>query len=323
MKLAVNHSIISSDSLRDTLNGLYAIGNVQQCRFLQNGLNDTYAVKTASDNYILRIYKSHWRNKEEILFEVELLTHLNRKKIPVSSPVPTANNEYLFGIDAPEGLRFAVLFTYANGEYSDDEAHCALFGKEVAKMHVAMDDFQSSRTRFHLDLSHLLNEPLQKIHPFLSHRPHDIDYLEGLSKDLRSRIEMMATELDWGLCHGDLHGGNVHYSGDTLTQFDFDCGGWGWRAYDVSVFLWNTVSTKSKEAYENKKWTIFLNAYQKVRPLSDRDIKAIPLFVAARDIWLMGLHTGNAHIWGSWQNDHYFDQHVKFLRDWCEYHGIV
>jgi Ser/Thr protein kinase RdoA (MazF antagonist) len=296
---------------------------VKECRFLVNGLNDTYVVKTAVDKYILRIYKSHWRNKEDILFEVELLNYLKMKGIFVSSPVPRKNKEYLFGIDAPEGLRFAVLFTYADGGYSEDEEKCALFGEEVARMHLVLDEFQSVRTRFEIDLTHLLNEPLRAIHPFLSHRPEDFNFLETLSVELRNRIENISTDLDWGLCHGDLHGGNVHFNENTLTQFDFDCGGYGWRAYDVSVFLWNKVMVKSKDGFENKSWTVFINAYQKIKPLSNTDLKAIPVFVAIRDIWLMGLHTGNAHIWGCWQNDHYFNKHIKFLRDWCEHQGIV
>ncbi len=323
MKWDINHSVISSNSLLQAISELYSIGGATECRFLSNGLNDTYLVKTALDKHILRVYKSHWRSKEDILFELELLNHLKLKGLSVSSPVPRTNKEYLFDIDAPEGMRYAVLFTYAEGEYSKDEQKCALFGEEVARMHLAMDEFHSDYARFEIDLNHLLQQPLQAIHPFLSHRPEDFTYLETLAADLRSRIEHLSPYLNWGFCHGDLHGGNVHFQDTTLTQFDFDCGGNGWRAYDVSVFLWNMVTGKSKDAFENKMWAPFINSYQQVKPLSDADLKAIPLFVAIRDIWLMGLHTGNAHIWGGWQNDHYFNRQLKFLRDWCEHHGIV
>lgn len=318
-----NHSVVSSNSLLDLVSELYPIGEVKDCRFLVNGLNDTYLVKTSTEQYVLRIYKAHWRTKADILFEVELLNELKGKGISVSSPVPTKNNEYLHDLQAPEGLRYMVLFTYADGEYSEAEDKSEWFGEEVARMHLAMDDFKSEHTRFEIDLNHLLDEPLQNIRPFLSHRPEDFDYLQTLSVELRSRIEELSHDLEWGVCHGDLHGGNVHFHEDTLTQFDFDCCGYGYRSYDVSVYLWNKVMHKEKDAFENKNWTLFINSYQKIKPLSSTELSAIPLFVAIRDIWLMGLHTGNAPIWGAWQNDHYFNEHIKFLRNWCEAQGIV
>lgn len=318
-----NHSVVSSNSLLILVNKLYSIGEVKECRFLVNGLNDTYIVKTLAEQYVLRIYKAHWRTKADILFEVELLNDLKTKGISVSSPVPTKNDEYLYDLLAPEGLRYMVLYTYADGEYSEAEDKCELFGEEVARMHLAMDEFKSEHARFEIDLNHLLDEPLQNIRPFLSHRPEDFNYLETLSVELRSRIEELSHDLEWGVCHGDLHGGNVHFQEDTLTQFDFDCCGYGYRSYDVSVYLWSKVMFKDKEAFENKNWTLFIHSYQKIKPLSSTELSAVPIFVAIRDIWLMGLHTGNAPIWGAWQNDHYFDEHLKFLRNWCEVQGIV
>lgn len=43
------------------------------------------------------------------------------KGVSVSSPVLMKNNEYLYDLEAPEGLRHMVLFTYADGEYSEEE----------------------------------------------------------------------------------------------------------------------------------------------------------------------------------------------------------
>lgn len=46
---------------------------------------------------------------------------------------------------------------------------------------------------------------------------------------------------------------------------------------------------KDKDAFENKNWTLFIHSYQKIKPLSSTEIRAVPIFVAIRDIWLMGL----------------------------------
>jgi Ser/Thr protein kinase RdoA (MazF antagonist) len=322
LKLPVNHSVISSDALVLAITDLYDLGDVMECRFFSNGLNDTYKIKTASEKYILRIYKSHWRNRQDVLFEVQLLNHLNERDIPVSAPVNRKNGDFVIDIDAPEGPRFAVLFTYVEGGYSDEKEKCALYGEHVAKMHLAMNGFQSVHARFRIDLVHLLEQPLQPIRAALSHRPEDIAYLESLSTVLSNRINELSSSLDWGVCHGDLHGANVHFHENSLMHFDFDCGGFGWRAYDVSVFLWAKVRGRGKEHFHNEQWDVFLESYQKRKALSEFDLTAIPLFVAIREIWLMGLHTGNSHVWGGWQDDHYFNTNLQFLKDWCEQHSI-
>ncbi|UQZ32665.1 hypothetical protein C2I18_03280 [Paenibacillus sp. PK3_47] len=323
LKLPVYHSVISSEAILPVIKELYEIGDTLECRFISNGLNDTYTVKTSSGKYILRIYKAHWRSKPDIDFEIEMLNHLYRKDIPASVPVIRKSGEYLIELDAAEGQRFAVLFTYAEGGYSDQQESCGLYGEQVARMHLALDDFKSGQGRFALNLNHLLEQPLEKIQGHLLHRPKDMDYLKSTAQLLTGLVEEISSMLDWGACHGDLHGGNVHFHEESLMHFDFDCGGFGWRAYDISVFLWAKVRGKEKEHFENERWTLFLESYRKHKKMSEYDLKAIPMFVAIREIWLMGLHTGNSEIWGGgWQNDHYFDTNLQFLRNWCEVHSL-
>jgi Ser/Thr protein kinase RdoA (MazF antagonist) len=323
IKLEVAHSVISTDALVPIVYEAYNIGDIVECRFISNGLNDTYMVNTNEKKYILRIYKYNWRSKSEINFELELLNHLVSNGVPVSYPVVKKAGGYFTELLAPEGSRYAILFTYAEGTNSNSKENCSLYGEQVAKMHVAMEDFHSSHHRFAIDLNHLLTIPLQSIRTLLSHRPEDIDYLESLSLLLQNRIRRIASELSWGVIHGDLHGGNVHFHEGGLTHFDFDCAGYGWRAYDISVFLWAKVRGRQKELFKNELWSIFLESYRENSALSEPELEVVPTFVAIREIWLMGLHTGNSRIWGAWQNDHYFNKNLQFLRDWCEEHSIA
>jgi Ser/Thr protein kinase RdoA (MazF antagonist) len=322
LNLAVNHSVISSDALVPVISDLYDIGEVTECRFLSNGLNDTYLVDTGKTKYMLRIYKANWRNKSDIDFEIELLNYLISNGVPVSHSVMKKDGGFLTELAAPEGVRFAALFTYAAGGHSESKESSSLYGEQVAKMHLVLEDFTCSHERFAIDLDHLLKEPIHSIKRLLAHRPEDIEYLESLSLLLQNRVNRISSELDWGVCHGDLHGGNVYYHEDSLTHFDFDCGGFGWRAYDLSVFLWAKVRGRGKDQFNNEHWGIFLDSYQKHKRLSVHDIEAIPTFVAIREIWLMGLHTGNSQIWGAWQNDQYFNTNLQFLREWCLEHSI-
>jgi Ser/Thr protein kinase RdoA (MazF antagonist) len=123
--------------------------------------------------------------------------------------------------------------------------------------------------------------------------------------------------MDRGFCHGDFHGDNAHIEGDTVTLFDFDCCGPGWRAYDIAVFRWRWGDDEAGDA----RWAAFLEGYRSQRPIGERDLAAVPLFVAARALWLRGLHAGNTADWGrSWLNEGYWDRPLKGLREWQTKH---
>ena len=42
-----------------------------------------------------------------------------------------------------------------------------------------------------LDLSHLIDKPLQHFEPLLEHRPEDLDYLQRVGGELRAAIEAL------------------------------------------------------------------------------------------------------------------------------------
>ncbi len=97
-----------------------------------------------------------------------------------------------------------------------------------------------------------------------------------------------------------------------LTSNDFDCGGFGYRAYDLAVFLWSTQI----EEQELLRWTPFFQAYQEIRPLNALDIAAIPLFLYARYIWHMGVRAQNSPTWGSDHlNNNFFNKQMDLLHN--------
>src|SRR5205814_764526 len=125
---------------------------------------------------------------------------------------------------------------------------------------------------------------------------------------------------DRGFCHGDFHGGNASQAEDgTLTFYDFDCCGPGWRAYDVAVFRWPCEQDRKAR----KCWPAFLEAYREIRPLGEADEAATAFFDCARELWHLALHVGNGRRWGyGWNafNDRYLDHKMGFLRTWARRH---
>lgn len=319
------HTVFHKDDLFEAMAELYDIGTPQGSRFLSNGLNDTYEAETDRGKYILRIYKHKWRTEADIRFELELLAYLSSWDMPVSHAIPRKDGELLTELDAPEGIRYAALFTFAEGTGKVDAETSKSYGHAVAQLHHAMDQYTPKHNRFELDTRHLLDEPLQQLLPFLKHRPADGKQVIEIAERLKKQLDTVSRGLyDWGICHGDLHGWNVYHSDDgSLTHFDFDCCGMGWRSYDLSVFLWDRMHGKQdSSSFEDECWDAFLHAYLKERPLSEQDLAMIPLFVAVRQIWLIGLHTGRSEVWGAWQDDGYFDGKLKFLTHWVDAHKL-
>jgi len=295
----------------------YKLGELTSCEFLARGLNDTFRVQASDRSYAFRVYRAGWRSQSEIQYELDVLLHLDRKGIAVSTPIAGKDGSLLRRIEQPEGPRYAVLFTYAEGEQPGalSETRARLFGTATAELHAASDGFLTHHARFGLDLDHLVDQPLSAALPFLAHRPDDQLYLKDLGARIRHRIEAVQAELDFGFCHGDLHSVNAAFDGETVTMFDFDCCGVGWRSYDIAVYRW---LLEIRNLASN--WPPFLEAYRERRPLNPIDLSAVPLFVAARYIWILGLHTSNASFLGrSFLNDQlYWNYWLKLIRDWDE-----
>jgi Ser/Thr protein kinase RdoA (MazF antagonist) len=296
----------------------YEIGEVTACQFFTGGFNDTYRVKTREGKtYYLRVYRRSWRTLPDILYELDVLNHLRGQGFPAARLLPRRDGSLYYELPAPEGRRYAVLFSEAPGRliaYDVEPEKVSLqYGQAVAWMHNALEGFTSPHARFRVDLELLVDGPLRNIAPYLAHRPEDWAYLQGFAADLRQRIVDLPMEgLEEGFCHGDLQGYHANLDADgTLTFFDFDCGGYGYRAYDLAVFRWCARLQNQEEIRREP----YLRGYREVRKLNELDIQAIPLFVGARYLWHMGVHTQNAPDWGcEWLNDAYFDEKLGFLR---------
>ena len=317
----VQKSVLSGDALAKSVLKHYSL-KAPVCEYWCRGLNDTYIVRASRSRFMLRIYRAGWRTRSQIAAELDLLTYLHRRKVPVARPIRRKDGRYLQGIAAPEGRRYAALFSYAPGQFAMDRKKAYRYGQLAATIH-ANTDHQSKRyNRFHLDLRHLLDEPLTNAGPFLDHRSADLDFLRRVSKALAAKIrDILPTSApEYDVCHGDLHHGNVHFDDDDeMTIFDFDCWGYGWRAYDIAVFYWNYYLDQKNERKREAIWREYRRGYRTVRQISRAELKAVTYFVPIRHIWLIGLHTGLAKDYGrSWLHDGYFDHQITFIKDWMK-----
>jgi Ser/Thr protein kinase RdoA (MazF antagonist) len=313
----VIRSILSPRALLAEVARRYALVPTT-CRLLKRGLNDTYHVTAVDGQYILRVYRAEWRSASAIEYELELLCHLASRGVSVAVPLRTKEDQLVWSVSAPEGMRHVVLFSYAHGTRvswtSEDDAN--LIGRVAAAIHTASDDFVSEHSRPPIDLAYLIEAPLVAIRPFLAHRPDDLAFLEQFAGRLKARGDELDA-LDWGVCHGDFGPKNIHVATDrSLTVFDFDLCGPGWRAYDLALIQWVATDHQTDGL-----WEAFLRGYASVRPLSADDVNAIPFFHAAAHVASLGLFAENVGDWGSADmSDWLFDRELKFFRRWADEH---
>ena len=327
----LNNSILAGQALAERVLSKFSLPAPARCYFLNPGLNDTYAVTAGSSQYILRVYRHGWRTKAEIQAELEMLTYLRRHKLPVSYPIKRKDRSILTRIAAPEGVRYAALFSYAPGQPMELNArNSRAYGELLARMHRCLDQCDEDHRRFHLDLGYLVDDSLRYVTPCLEHRRKDLDFLMKIGSELKSRLDgfLPLTRPEYGCCHGDHYGGNVHVEEQGgMTVFDFDCYGYGWRAYDLAVFLAKNAqvdgTTRSGRAKSNRRWNSYLEGYSSTRQPSERELQAVKLFVLARLIWRSGVEA-QVEDWGrNWVIDGTFDRDIAFIRYWAELHKIV
>ncbi len=323
----VTHSVLAVSGLVHGLLSDYDVGPISDCRLLQHNQNDTYVVQTRENRYVLRIYQARSsytpRRLADVQYELRLLLHLEERGVPVSAPVARRDGTYLRLLRAPEGTRAAALFTDAPGEpvppHTWDETFAEQFGLAMGTLHAAAADFQCGYRRLGLDAAYLIDRPLRLARHLLAHRPADWVFLRTLARSLKRRIRVLAGQrLSRGVCHGDLLGKtNMHRMRDgTLTFFDFETCGPGWRAYDIAVFRW-ALAQLTATAEAERLLGAFLDGYRQRCPLSPADVAAIPLFVAVRQLWFLGLRTGNWENWGQGEvSDAAFNELFAFWRMW-------
>ncbi len=312
MSYSVIHSVLSPQALQKTLELNYKLPQIEHIQYYQAGLNDTYLVRTKKQKFILRAYRKNWRTESDIRCELDAIIFLHKENINVSLPKQNLAGDSLIKINAPEGTRYLVLFEYLDGnppEYKENtDNEVKIYAKAFGQLHKKLKSFNSTHSRFKLDMDYLITNPLAVIKPFLKHRESDWNFISHTSTDL---LKQLPNNLQTGFCHGDLNTQNVHIQNNTIGIFDFDCCGYGYYAADLAAFHWGSK-------LEGKKfWPAFLDHYLIENPLNDNDINSINIFSQMRHIWHIGLHTQLSHIRGHhWINDEYFDKQIELLKNW-------
>lgn len=278
----VSHSTLTVGAIRDLVLRHYDLGEPVDCVPFLRAVSNTYLLSTPVRRLALKVYPPNWRTHEAIVEELNALQHLREKGVNVAMPVCRRDGTYITDLNAPEGLRKAVAFRWANGRapaYTDSiQAEC--YGRMVAKMHRAGDDIRLNGERPVMDMNYLLRSPLERICPRLNNHREWVSRLIALVERTSARLERAKPRLwDWGFCHGDLHAGNARIDRNRVVLFDFDHSGAGWRLIDLASYRLEA----RRAGVEQRAWIPFMQGYQEIR---DSDpLEFTGLFMILRYLW--------------------------------------
>lgn len=286
----VDYSTLSATALLNTVINNYALPLTTSITFLKRGFNDTYLINTGAEKYIFRVYKYQWRSFASIETELKLINTLKANGVEVSYPIECASTkQFIISLNAPEGIRFAVLFSFAEGvnikKISIEQAQ--VLGQEVGKIHKLTNNQSFGETAHNYNIEEQLNKAIITLEPILKDYPEQLTYITNLRTEFVELFNSIdKKELKMGVCHGDLQSENYHVSEEgKLTFFDFDFFGNGYLAYDIGVFVWYDHKNKSPQIIQS-----FLEGYQLHCSLSETETKLIPYFSTIRALFQMRLY---------------------------------
>jgi len=324
MHIPVTYSLIAPDALLDIIAENYPLTELISCRLHRVSWNSTYVLLTHEDRFVVRVYGANWRSRSEIRYEVDLLLHLAACGCRVASPVARNDNDFITPIPAPEGMRYAVVFTYAPGNVPlpfplGDATQSEYFGRALAELHSAADTFRSSERRFAHTATNTVALSLAVLQPFFTHRSDDWEYLERVAAVVHDRLDKNSQYLTWGVIHGDPFSANATLSGaNRVTWYDFDLCGPGWHLSDVADAYASAMAQERSEAEKQAIWRSFLRGYRSKRTLSNEALTLIPVMLAASTLRYMALNAQKGSIQGFeyWGSDDFLDEWMQYARNW-------
>ncbi len=249
----------------------YDAGQLLSYKGIAEGVeNSNFLLHTSKAPLILTLYEKRVE-KSDLPFFLGLMQHLSAGGLSCPLPLPRKDGALLGTLSG----RPAALISFLEGMWlrKPEAKHCREVGKALAQMHVAGEGFVLTRPNaLSLDGWQMLWDKSEE-------RADEVEF--GLQNEIRSDLNFLRAywpkNLPAGVIHADLFPDNVFFLGDELSgliDFYFACN--DLLAYDVSICL-NAWCFEKDGAYNITKGTQMLEGYQSVRPLSEAEIKALPV----------------------------------------------
>jgi Ser/Thr protein kinase RdoA (MazF antagonist) len=300
------YSTLSAIALKNYIGVAYGLQLIS-CRFLLRGVSDTYIIEAIDAKYVLKIYREQHRPHDEIQAEVELLNLLKNGGASVAYPITAVDGSQLQQFDAPEGVRYGILFSYAEGapvmDLNDDQLKT--IGRQMANVHNITSVVRLSYPRREYSIETTLINPIKSIEPAFKDLPDEYAYLQDLAVKVAQKLSSLDTaNFSYGYCQYDFLPKNFHFDdAGNLTFFDFDFAGKGLLVNDLMSFFvhffMHVYTGRLTDEEAGRMFAVFVAAYRETRAVSDDELKAISYLGVGFWIFYLGFQHEHFDDWSN------------------------
>ena len=249
----------------------YDIGGASSLKGIAEGVeNSNYLLRTQQGPFLLTLYEKRVQ-ESDLPFFIGLMEHLARRGVNCPQPVRARDGSTIGRLAG----RAAAIVTFLDGlsVRRPTPRHCGQVGEALAKMHAAGADFALRRPNA---LSLEGWPPL-----FEASKGRADEVAPGLADETAAELAALTAiwprDLPGGVIHADLFPDNVFFLNDELSgliDFYFACD--DFFAYDLAVCL-NSWAFELDGDFNISKGMAMIAGYQRVRPLTPREVEALPV----------------------------------------------
>jgi Ser/Thr protein kinase RdoA (MazF antagonist) len=330
-KFPAQYSTLSAIALKTYIEDAYGLKLIT-CKYLLRGVSDTYIIEATDAQYVFKVYREQHRSADEIKGEIELLNLLKENGASVAYPIKDTRGDQLQQFEAAEGIRYGVLFSYAEGgpvfELTDDQLKT--IGRQMAIVHNITSVIELKHQRKAYTTETTLTQPIKDLKPAFKDLPEEYTYLKETADKVIEKLTSFDTgKFSYGYCQYDFLPKNFHFSeAGTLTFFDFDFAGKGYLANDlmsffVHFFVHNYTGKLSNEEAD-RMFAVFISGYRENRDVTEEELKAIPYLGVGFWIFYLGFQHDHFDDWSNlFFGTRFIKDRVALIRSWvnkyCEF----
>jgi len=260
----------------------YGLGQLKRISGIVEGVtNSVYMIETTNEGYILVLFEE--LDSETVQVYPELMRFLSEHNIPCPSPLIAKNNHSILEISNHPVLLYPFLMGKEKTEMSVED--CKQVGEMLGHFHQVGQQFPKhiSDQRG----AEWRRRTAEELYPELS----DDDALI-LHEEIEFQESLNVENLPRGIIHADLFMDNVLFNDGKITGLlDVFYACTDILVYDLAIVLSDWCYVGGGKFDEIKKNAI-LDAYQKVRPLTELEISSFPSMLrrVALRFWLSRLY---------------------------------
>lgn len=284
----------------------YELDGRRKLSLLHRSENVTFLLSGEEDGNpceVMRVARPGYHMAEELEAEIQWLEKLaeeSGRQIRTACPIRNRKGKRVSFVPLNGKDYGCVMFEYLKGRApdpkTDDDAaedFCKI-GEIAARLHLQAMKWQESRKlrRRHWDYEGMLGSDglFGNWRDCRELNSQEYDCLEWTCHVIKERLERYGkTENNYGLIHSDLRAANLLKHGEQIQVLDFDDCGFGWHLYDLAASL-SFIEDDKRVPEWIQSW---LEGYEKILPLTERDADEIPTFLMARRIQLLAWITSH------------------------------